>query len=232
MDPVLNDINKLNKRSVYYLHYSNLFRSIRYAVEKYAEGKVLDIGCGNKPYKAFFNEKVTEYIGCDLAQTELKTVDLICNATTIPLPGESVDTIFCTQVMEHIFDHKGLLTEANRLLKKGGIIILSVPLYWPEHAVPFDFFRFTKYGMSELLKICNFTTREIIENGGSWATSGQALVHSFQLSKRRSLFFRGIRFIFFKLRFIWIVNFIFKWLDKKDPLPINTMNYVIVAEKK
>lgn len=231
MDPVLTDIKNIKKSNSAFLVYHSLFKSLSYAIEKYAGGKVLDIGCGNKPYRSLFKENVTEYTGCDINQTELNSVDIICNALEIPLPDESFDTVLCTQVIEHIYDHKGLLKEAGRLLKKGGIIILSGPLYWPVHCEPHDFFRFTKYGFRKLMEECGFSISEIHENGGAWATTGQSLAHAFEFSTSRSFFFRGIRFLFFRLRLNRLSNSIFKWLDKKDHNPVNTINYVVIASK-
>ncbi len=231
MDPVLTDINKINKRSNSYIVYSYLFKAIDYSIKKYGRGKVLDIGCGNKPYKPLFTNNATEYIGCDINQTESNSVDIICNIIDIPLPDRSIDTILCTQVIEHVFDHKKLINEMKRLLKKDGVLILSGPAYWPVHGEPNDFFRFTRFGFQQLLETNGFAITETIENGGAWATAGQSLVHSFEFSKNKSVFFRVLRFAFYKLRLIWITNTLFKWLDKKDYNPVNPINYVIIAVK-
>ncbi|MEO6611860.1 MAG: class I SAM-dependent methyltransferase [Chitinophagaceae bacterium] len=233
INPVLQDISSVNKRSRYYLVYYYLHKAIASVVSKYANGKVLDIGCGYKPYKKIFagNKTVTAYTGCDLNQTSLDTVDIIYDGKKIPLLGESIDTIFSTQVIEHVFDHGQILREAYRLLKMNGKIILSAPLYWPVHGEPHDFYRFTKFGLDALLKKNGFKTLEIMENGGAWATAGQSLVHSFEFSTKRSVFFRGLRFLFFHAGGLWLTNTFFKWADKTDYNPVNTINYVVVAEK-
>ena len=231
MDPVLMDIKKNNKRDNSYIVYSYLFKALDYSIKKYGRGKVLDIGCGNKPYKSLFTNNISEYTGCDINQTESNSVDIICNVTDIPLPDKSIDTILCTQVIEHVFEHEKLIIEANRLLNNKGVLILSGPAYWPVHGEPNDFFRFTKFGFQQLLEKNGFTISETIENGGAWATAGQSLAHAFEFSKNKSIFFRGIRFTFYKLRLIWLTNSLFRWLDKKDHNPANPINYVIVAVK-
>src|SRR5258708_786347 len=133
---------RVTARNRHYLHLKYLVRDLQYAGEKYANGRLIDIGCGNKPYKAFM-KNVTEYIGCDIVQSNLECVDVLCEANNIPLPSESFDTAFSTQTIEHVADHNGLISEAFRLLKKGGYFIVSGPMTWPLHEEPYDFFRFT-----------------------------------------------------------------------------------------
>lgn len=231
MDPVLTDINKIKRRDKSFLVYHYLIKSLSEAIEKYATGNVLDIGCGNKPYRHLF-KNIDSYTGCDKYQNDSNTVDILCNATAIPLEDDAFETIICTQVIEHIADNKLLLKEAHRLLRKHGILILSGPLYWPVHGEPNDYFRFTKYGFVHLLEECGFSITEIKENGGAWATAGQAFAHGLEFSSRRSVFFRAFRFIYLNLRFISISNSFFLWMDKRDFNPNNPINYVVVATKK
>lgn len=233
MDPVLKKAGKISRRDPNFLVYYFLFSAIDKAVKTHARGRVLDIGCGNKPYKNIFDSTnaVTSYTGCDISQNEFGTVDIISEAGNIPLQDGSCDTIFSTQVIEHLPENAPMLAETKRLLTPGGKLILSGPLYWPVHGEPDDYFRFTRYGFKTIIEKAGLKLIEISENGGAWATAGQALVHSFSLSTRKTLFFRSLRFIFFKLRFIYLVNSFYKWLDKKDYNPANTINYVIVAEK-
>lgn len=228
--PRLNT-TRLETSDVNFLHYTSLHDDVKKAIEQYATGKVLDIGCGNKPYEDFFKGKVTDYIGCDIEQADLEKVDVICDATNIPLPSNEFDTVFSTQVIEHIADHQQVLREAYRLLKPGGRIIVSGPLYWPPHDVPHDFFRFTKYGFSYILNKAGFTIETIIENGGSWATSGQSLVHSMMSSKSKHVLMRALRFLYFRMKLLRIHNRLFAWLDKIDSNTDMTMNYVVVAKK-
>lgn len=233
MDPVLKHTGKLSRRDVNYLVYLSLFRAISDAVRKHAKGRVLDIGCGNKPYKAFFdsNKEISTYTGCDARQNEAGTVDIICDAGQIPLANQCIDTVFCTQVIEHLPESASLLSEVFRLLAPGGKLILSGPLYWPVHGEPHDYFRFTRYGFEKVLEKAGLKMIEVHENGGIWATAGQALAHAYFHSGSKSWFFRFLRFSFFKLRIVWISNTLFGWLDKKDFNPASTINYVVVAEK-
>jgi SAM-dependent methyltransferase len=221
-----------NKRDFYYLHYKSLFSSIENAVTKYAKGDVLDIGCGNKPYESYFEGRINKYIGCDVVQSNMNQVDLICYADNIPLPSNSFDTVISTQTIEHVANHQGLINEANRLLKEGGYFIVSGPFTWPLHEEPYDFFRFSKHGYRYILEKGSFEIVEINSNGGMWATSGQGLIHALVNIKSNKWLVKFIRFISLRLKFYILINSIFSLLDRIDYNEINTINYTVIARKK
>jgi len=225
------DTNNFSKFNVNFLHYKSYHLHSRNSIENYAKGKVLDIGCGNKPYEKWFNPKISSYIGCDIIQSDLCKVDVLCAANNIPLESDFYDTIFSTQTIEHVEDHQGLVNEAFRLLKKDGYFILSGPMYWYLHEQPYDFFRFTKYGFREVLEKAGFILIDIKANGGMWAVTGQTIIHSFINSNSKNFFIRFTCFIFKKFRIYWFINSIFGWLDNLDFNDVNTMNYVVVGQK-
>lgn len=129
-----------NEWSAYYLTYRPLIKNIVNALNEKAKGQLLDIGCGNKPYEDLMPKEVTKYVGCDIDQSDLGKVDVLCPADAISLPDGSFDTVFSTQVLEHVANHQGMLAEAFRVLKPEGYLILSCPMYWPLHEEPYDFF--------------------------------------------------------------------------------------------
>ena len=197
------DLSQINITNSYYLSYKPLIRDLEFAINKYAKGKVLDIGCGNKPYAKYFENFCNEFIGCDIVQSSENKVDIICKATDIPLENQSLDTIFCTQVIEHIADHDKLISEMFRLLKPNGFVILSGPMYWHLHEEPFDFFRFTKHGFKYIFERQGFNLVETLANGGKWATFGQMVIHTFPYFLTRRKLFRKIN------------NKLFSYLDNK-----------------
>jgi SAM-dependent methyltransferase len=213
----LNDY-QLDINHPYYLHYRTLFADLSKA-SLFAKGRLLDIGCGNKPYEKMFGGRITEYLGCDVIQSSDKRVDIICPATLIPLEDASVNTVLCTQVIEHVADHRGLVQEAHRLLRAGGVLILSGPMYWPLHEEPYDFFRFTKYGFRYLLEDAGFVIDTVESNGGKWALCGQVLIHTLEGSRLH------------RRRIIKLINRVFAYFDDRRRNCINTMNYVVVAHK-
>ncbi len=227
------DYTSISIKDPYYLVYKYLIRDLKYSIKKYAVGKVIDIGCGNKPYESIFGGNITEYIGCDIVQSSLQKVDILCEANKIPLPDAYFDTVFSTQTIEHVADHQGVINEAFRLLKSGGYAIFSGPLYWHLHEEPYDFFRFTKYGFQYLFEKAGFDIVEILPNGGMWATTGQVIIHSYlNEGNHCNFFFKIYRKVFLKFRIYVLLNIFYEWLDKINYNTINTMNYVIVVKKK
>ncbi len=216
----------------YYLTYKFLFTELKAAIDKYATGKVLDIGCGNKPYKGFFENRTESYTGCDIIQSDRNEVDIICPATNIPLPENTMDTVFSTQVIEHVAEHGKLLSEAFRILKPGGYLILSGPMHWEHHEIPFDFFRFTRYGFEYLLQKEGFINLRINPCGGKWALTGQVLLNS----TRSALAKKSLKRKFFKALFSvflmkYLINIVFGWLDNRDSDDAACLNFVVVAQK-
>lgn len=224
---------KTNINDPSYIVYTTLFKDLEEAISKFAKGDVLDIGCGNKPYLPFFEGKISSYVGCDIIQSDKNLVDIICPATDIPLPDNTKDTVFTTQVIEHVADHRKLLEEAYRILKPGGYLILSGPMAWEHHEVPHDFFRFTKYGFEYLMKEVGFTDAQVIPNGGKWATVGQLLHNSLRSSFKGKTSFRAklLKGIYFIFRLKWIINWFFVWLDGFDRDYSSTLNFVVTARK-
>lgn len=217
----------------HYLVYKYLFADLKTVIDKYAKGDMLDIGCGNKPYIPFFEGKITSYTGCDIVQSDKNMVDIISPATDIPLPNNCKDTVFTTQVIEHVAEHGKLLSEAFRILRPGGYLIVSGPMAWEHHEEPYDFFRFTRYGFEHLLTTAGFTELQIIPNGGKWATVGQLLQNSIRstIYTKKSFGTTLVKGWYFLFRVKWLINVFFGWLDKKDRDTGLTLNFVAVARK-
>lgn len=215
-----------------YLIYKNLFKDLGNAIDKYASGSVLDIGCGNKPYESLF-KNITAYTGCDIVQSSEKKVDIICAATEIQVTDGVYDTVFSSQVLEHVHDHLKMLQEANRVLKNDGIIILSAPMCWEHHEEPHDYFRFTRYGMQYIFEKAGFKILEIKANGGKWAFLGQMTQNIILSSTQRRKgvmrkIFRVVHLAFLK----FLINAFYRLLERLDKdEDFITINFVVVAKK-
>ena len=144
-----------------WLVYGIVNRELRRALSVYAKGKLLDIGCGDKPYQGMAAPYVQEHIGLDHPGTlhDASRAELIGGAYDIPLDDDSVDTVLCTAVLEHLEEPEKALREAYRVLKEGGYAIYTVPLFWHLHEEPRDFYRFTKYGLRYLFEKSGFRLR-------------------------------------------------------------------------
>lgn len=222
---------ELDINNSHYLHYISYHQDLIKAIKEYATGKVLDIGCGNKPYETLFKENITEYVGCDVIQSDLNKVDVLCPANNIPLVDSIFDTIFSTQVIEHVEDHQGLIDEAFRLLKPSGCFILSGPFCWPLHEEPYDFFRFSKHGFKYILEKSGFEVIEIKANGGMWANAGLSLIHALEATKAKTFKMRVLISLYHRLKIKKKINKVFSRMDNSHFNEFNTINYVVVARK-
>lgn len=224
---------KISKNAVDFIVLHYLFRDIKSSIEKYATGNLLDVGCGNKPYESFFENKLSSYTGCDVVQSNANKVDVICLATSLDFEESKFDTVFSTQVMEHVDNSDKMMAECNRVLKTGGHLILSVPFCWELHEEPYDFFRFTKYGLKDLCERNNFEVVEILANGGKWAAIVQLNLNMiYSTFKRKSFLIKIVKGIFIHLRLTQFLNWIAIKIDKKYYDPLLTLNYVLIAKKK
>lgn len=115
-------------------------------------GKLLDIGCGSKPYQSLFH--VEEYLGLDIDTENSRKrgfADFYYDGNTFPVESESFDSALCNQVLEHVFNPDAFLSEIHRVLKPDGKLLLTVPFVWDEHEQPFDYARYSSFGLEALL---------------------------------------------------------------------------------
>lgn len=202
------------------------------AITDYSSGDLLDIGCGNKPYKKFFDGTIRSYVGCDIVQSSENVVDDICAATGLCYEAEQFDTIFSTQVLEHVADHSKMIEEAYRVLKPGGHVILTVPFAWELHEEPYDFFRFSKHGLHHLLEKHHFEIISLKANGGKWAAMFQLILNVLFSTRKYKTFRSGvIKFLFVRLKLIVLYNKFAIWLDNKYFDDNLTLNYIVIAKK-
>ncbi len=117
-------------------------------------GKLLDIGCGNKPYKNKFSS-VTEYIGIEFdteQNRKNKDIDVFYRSGSLPFEDGTFDSALSTQVLEHVDNPPLYIKEAGRILKTGGRLLLTVPFVWPEHEQPADYTRYSSFGIKKLIE--------------------------------------------------------------------------------
>jgi SAM-dependent methyltransferase len=156
----------------------------------------LDLGCGEKPFISSFTE--CSYTGIDVEvsgrEESLKSPDVFFDGEIIPFGSNTFDGILCTQVLEHVGNLELTLSECNRVLKPGGVMIISVPFLYREHEQPFDFRRFTSFGIMSELEGHGFKIEKLKKGLGAISTIAM-LTNSFIAinisARRRSLFIIG-----------------------------------------
>jgi SAM-dependent methyltransferase len=158
----------------FYFLRKELYKNVRDLAPQLS-GKLLDFGCGRKPYEQLFS--VERYIGIDMEQTghehTLSKVDVFYDGKTIPFANEYFDSVFCSEVFEHVFNLHEVIKEIKRVLKPGGKILVTVPLCWNEHEAPYDFGRYTSYGIRHILETNGFEVIELRKSGNFFKVNMQ-----------------------------------------------------------
>ena len=147
-----------------YLGLMPLLKNIReFAKETEKEGakNILDLGCGVKPYKSVF-PSVAKFVGFDVEKNE--RVDFTGFNWDLPFHDNEFDALISTQVLEHTAKIPETVNEIRRVVKDNGLIFISVPLTFYEHGIPYDFYRFTRFGLMEIFK--EFEIIKIIPHNG------------------------------------------------------------------
>lgn len=215
----------------YFINRNSLYNEVKkFSAKIKKTDKILDVGCGLKPYRKVFKTK--EYIGIDIDfgghPNDQKNVDHFYDGETIPYEQQTFDNILCTQVLEHTIKPETTIKEMSRVIKTNGLLFISMPFIYPEHEIPFDFQRYTKYKHIKLLTENNFSIVQIKKTTGFWGTFGQVfVVYIFESIKFRASFLKTVLSIFI-LGPIQIFSIILDILFiKSGP----TMDYVIIARK-
>lgn len=159
----------------YYIIRRGLYRSILNNAA-YMKGRMLDFGCGSKPYRSIFS--VDEYIGLDYENEghshEFEEIDMIYDGHQVPFPDAHFDAVLSTEVFEHVFNLPQVLGELNRVMKPGAHLLITCPFVWNEHEVPYDYARYTRFALQDMMERSGF---EIVH----YEKSGNFVLAVFQL---------------------------------------------------
>ena len=167
---------KLSKTASYYKNKLNLMNKLKsyQLVHLYLEGKkVLDLGCGRGEYLQNFSK---DSLGIEISKPNIKychkkglkvlTQDLNLE---LPLSSHSFEAIFCSHVLEHLESPIKMLREIKRVLKKGGILVIGLPIegsllnyfdqYYEDH--PGHLYSFSLKNIKILLEIIELSMERI-----------------------------------------------------------------------
>lgn len=136
---------------------------------------VLDAGAGEAPYKNLFRHAQYESADFEKIEKMYSSTTYVCDLKSIPVEDARFDFIIFNQVMEHLPEPKLVLNELHRVLKRGGKMIYTGPLFYEEHEQPFDFYRYTQFGLRHLFSTSEFSILRLDWLEGYFGTIGYQL---------------------------------------------------------
>lgn len=159
--------NHSNRQAYNWLAYDCADRFLQNNSSHY-KGVIFDLGCGEAPHKEFFLNYADQYVGVDWAGSYHNTKADIAADLNKPLPidSEVADSLVSMSVLEHLCEPQMMLNEAFRILKPGGVMVLQVPWQWWIHEAPYDFFRYTPYGLKYLFENAGFEDINVAPQSG------------------------------------------------------------------
>ena len=191
-------------------------------------GDVLDVGCGQSPYRFLLNPETTNYFGIDIVDAEKfdyanKEITPF-NGSEIPFPDEKFDCLICTEVLEHVYEFETLISEMRRVLKNNGIGIITIPWSARYHYIPYDFFRYTRSSLEKMF--AGFSSVQIKPRGSDIPVIANKLI---VLWMRNLLPKKLSKLIFFPLWLLFIpipafavfmahLSLLLEWGSDDDPL--------------
>lgn len=202
-----------------------LLRALEPLVREHCRGRVLDAGAGRGAYRDLLLRHANTYVGMDIGGSSATAV--VGDAQRLPFADNSFDTVFCSQVLEHVPEPWLALAEFRRVLKPGGALILSVPHISWLHNEPHDYYRYTRHGLRFLLKGAGLPPERIEPAGGLLALLGHvgstvAINLTFGVPLLQTLV-RACNRVWVKL-----VTMLDGVVDRKK---IFALNYVLIAKK-
>jgi SAM-dependent methyltransferase len=194
-------------------------------------GRLLDVGCGSQPYRPWIERGGLSYVGVDWpsspSQASSDTVQWDLTTTPWPFEDASFDAILCTEVLEHYPDPPRLVAECARVCRPGTLLVFTAPLAWPEHLEPYDYYRFTQYGLRRLFDGGCYSVEKITPRGGWHTALGQLIgfwaTHAFPTSWN-----------YVPRVLSWPVVAMLEWLDtktKRQPELLLTLGFTVFARR-
>jgi SAM-dependent methyltransferase len=144
--------------------------------------RVLDVGCGVKPYYPFFSA-ASEYVGLDVVENP--AADVHGSVEAMPLPDAGFDIVLCNQVLEHTVDPHQAVRELRRVTAPGGRVLASTHGVEVYHPSPEDNWRWTHTGLERLFRTVEWSAVTVTPVGGASTALGKLSATYLDLLSRR-----------------------------------------------
>ncbi|GAB4497358.1 MAG: hypothetical protein OHK003_05640 [Anaerolineales bacterium] len=177
-------------------------------------GLVVDLGGKRNNKRGTFSPPEQQaqawfYINLDMDTSP----NIYGNVTKVPMPCQSVDCVICTEVLEHLPDPQACVDEIHRLLRDDGLVFASTPFFYPVHADPYDFHRFTEDGLRHLFR--EFKSVDVYRMGGYLGVLGLLVELGIMGLEEDSFSHKLLR---------WLMKWISRWLIRTDLATFETEN--------
>lgn len=147
-----------------------------------ANGRLLDVGCGDKPHADVLAPHISAHVGVEFTPTFEGSVsarsvraDVVYSGDRLPFRDGEFDTVLSNQVLEHVTDPHALFAEMIRVLRPGGRTIVTVPFSFRIHSAPTDYHRFTRYALEHMCETHHLTVEVLEPRGGLWRVIGHKI---------------------------------------------------------
>jgi SAM-dependent methyltransferase len=147
--------------------------------------RVLDVGCGVKPYYPYFAPYADAYVGVDIVDNP--AAELRGGVEELPVEDASFDVVLCTQVLEHSDDPARAVAELRRVTAPGGRVLASTHGVQVYHPSPSDYWRWTHEGLRRLFTDnADWQELAVTPAGGTAACLGMLLSTFVEIGCRRA----------------------------------------------
>jgi len=198
---------------------------------KSLSGVLLDVGCGTKPYQSLFD--VHEYVGLDIDSENSRKrgiADYFYDGSFFPFPDEKFNAVLCNQVLEHVFNPDQFLGEINRVMRPSARMVLTVPFVWDEHEQPYDYARYSSFGLKALLERNGFRVLKHEKLGADISTLFQLTnAYLYKISERWNKYLR-LGFTLSVMGLVNLLGLIARFIFPKNPDLF--LDHVVLVEKR
>ncbi|MEO5618436.1 MAG: methyltransferase domain-containing protein [Candidatus Eisenbacteria bacterium] len=197
----------------------------------YANGQLLDMGCGSRPFATNFAGRVSHYWGTDLRSSrhlKARRPDAYARAEAQPIRTGSMDTVVAFSVVTYLPEPARMFQEAARVLKPGGVAIIEFAQMEPILDAPHDYYRFTPYGARFLFEQAGFEVLEIVPLGGLWARIGLSAIGALNRINRGPL--RWLTELPVRALYV-VVQVACEGLDQMFFNPLEAMSHLVIARR-